>query len=79
MDVIFNGVGTTAGTACLGRNGVNIDSVTAVEAGAGIGRVEIVTGLSREGQVLKAVREADRIAGVRSKGRLLRFERGLVG
>ncbi len=66
-------------TACLGKAGVNIASVTGAPSGTGLGRVEIVTGLSREGQVLKAVKAADRIPGVRSKGRLLRFERGLVG
>ncbi len=66
-------------TGCLGKSGVNIASVTAVPDAAGSGRVEIVTGLCREGQVMKAVKAADRLAGIRMPARLLRFERGLVG
>jgi len=62
----------------LGKAGVNIASVTATVAAPGIGRVEIVTGLCREGEVRRAVRAADHTPGVVAKGRLLRFERGLV-
>lgn len=65
-------------TSCLGRAGVNIASVTATGAGPGLGRVEVVTGLSRERDIAKARREADRLRGVAARSRLLRFERGLV-
>lgn len=65
-------------TARLGAEGVNITSVRGSVAGSGLGQVEIVTGLSVERQVRRAVRAVDRLPGIVAKGRLLRFERGIV-
>ena len=62
----------------LGKSGVNIASVTATVASPGVGRVEIVTGSCRERQVRQALLAVDRAEGIVTRGRLLRFERGLV-
>ena len=64
--------------ARLGREGVNIASLKATVVGPGVGSVAIMTGLCRERQAQRARRAVDRLRGIQGKGRLLRFERGLV-